>query len=61
MEFPYVIFTPTWIADDDWQITTYRSGGIIEFVTGFKSEADAEAWIKSPQRLQWLKDRGLAA
>jgi hypothetical protein len=55
-----VIFKRQKIAEGDWQIQAHCPGAKIEYINGFKSEAEIEEWLASSRRQDWEKLRGYA-
>jgi hypothetical protein len=54
----HFIFEAQRIADDDWQIRVHCPGAQIQYITGFKSEAEAKEWIASGGRQAWARAWG---
>jgi hypothetical protein len=48
-----IIFQPQRIADDDWQVRAFCPRATIEYITGFKSEEAAKAWIAGSESFAW--------
>jgi hypothetical protein len=55
---PKVIFEPQYIAEGEWQIRAHYPEAVIEYISGFKSEDEANGWIRSICKHTWLRERG---
>jgi hypothetical protein len=44
---PKVIFEPQYLAEGEWQIRAHYPKAVIEYISGFKSEDEANGWIRS--------------
>jgi len=44
---PQIIFEPQYIQEGEWQIRAHCPEAVIECISGFKSEAEANGWIRS--------------
>jgi hypothetical protein len=45
-------------AGNEWQVVATFPTGQTKHIGGFKSEAEAVAWIGSPRCLAWIKVQG---
>jgi hypothetical protein len=43
---------------DEWHVKAIWPSGQAEWITGFKTEADAKAWIAGDDAKTWLRSRG---
>jgi hypothetical protein len=55
---PKVVFEPRQMGPEEWQIRLHCPGAEIQYVEGFKSEAEAKNWPESPEGQAWLTARG---
>jgi hypothetical protein len=55
---PKVVFEIRQIGPTDWQIRVHCPGAELQYVDGFKSEAEAKNWPESLEGHAWLKARG---
>jgi hypothetical protein len=58
--YPKIIFEPQKIGEGDWQIRAHCPGAELQYIKGFKTEADARKWPGSDECGIWLKARGWA-
>jgi hypothetical protein len=42
----------------EWQLRAHLPGAVTEYITGFKTEAEAEAWPASPEAKAWKRAKG---
>jgi hypothetical protein len=49
----HVIFKAQRIAADDWQVVAHCPGAQLLYITGFKTEESARAWIRGPLSKAW--------
>jgi hypothetical protein len=42
----------------EWQLRAHLPGAVTEYITGFKTEAEAEAWPSSPNGEAWKRAKG---
>jgi hypothetical protein len=52
------IFVPQYLGEGDWQIQAQCPESVIKYIIGFKSEAEALAWIGGSQSRDWLRKQG---
>jgi hypothetical protein len=52
-----VIFRRKRIADGDWQIDAHCPGGVVEYITGFTTDASIDEWLDGSRCIEWLKAR----
>jgi hypothetical protein len=45
-------------AENEWQVVATFPTGQKQHIAGFRSEAEAVAWIGSPRCLAWIKVQG---
>jgi hypothetical protein len=43
---------------DEWQLRANLPGAVIEYIRGFKTEAEAKAWPSSPAGNAWKRAKG---
>jgi hypothetical protein len=55
---PKVICEARQVGPEDWQIRLHCPGAELQYVEGFKSEAEAKNWPESPEGQAWLQARG---
>jgi hypothetical protein len=55
---PKVVFEPRQIGPTDWQIRLHCPGAELQYVEGFKSEAEAKSWPGSLEGQAWLEAHG---
>jgi hypothetical protein len=55
-----VTFRLNRIAEGDWQIIAEYPGAEVRYIKGLTSKADADDWLTSSRKIDWLRSQGYA-
>lgn len=57
---PRVDFKLERVAEGDWQIVASYPGKETQYISGFKTKAEVDAWLTGTRRIAWLRSQGYA-